>query len=87
MPASVRLSATEIIVATRRREGARRWIQTYVSENNGSSWSNLSVPVRDAGIGNPAMIRLADGRLCLLYGYRGQPYSIRATLSSDGGRT
>ena len=88
MPASVRLSATEILVATRRREGPRRWIQAYLSQDNGVSWNDLSEPVRDAGIGNPpAMIRLSDGRICLLYGYRGKPYSIRATLSGDGGRT
>jgi len=52
------------------------------------SWEYLNDAVPDAGIGNPpAMIRLRDGRICLLYGYRAEPYSIRAVLSSDGGRT
>ena len=88
MPASVRLSPTEILVATRHREGPRRWIQAYLSTDDGASWSDLSTPVPDAGIGNPpAMLRLADGRICLLYGFRGEPYSIRATLSADNGRT
>ena len=88
MPASVRLSATDILVATRRREGPRRWIQAHLSRDNGASWSELSEPVPDTGIGNPpSMIQLKDGRICLLYGYRGEPYSIHATLSSDGGRT
>ena len=88
MPASVRLSTTEILVATRHREGPRRWIQAYLSTDDGASWSELSTPVPDAGIGNPpAMIRLADGRICLMYGFRGEPYSIRATLSADNGRT
>ncbi len=88
MPASVRLSPSEILIATRHRDGPRRWIQAYLSNNDGASWNDLSTPVPDAGIGNPpAMIRLADGRICLVYGYRGEPYSIRATLSADGGRT
>ena len=88
MPASVRLSTTEILVATRHREGPRRWIQAYLSTDDGASWSELSTPVPDAGIGNPpAMIRLADGRICLMYGFRGEPYSIRAKLSADNGRT
>ena len=40
------------------------------------------------GVGNPpAMIELRDGRICLLYGYRAEPYSIRAVLSGDRGRT
>lgn len=33
------------------------------------------------------MIQLEDGRICLIYGHRGEPYSIRATVSRDGGRT
>jgi hypothetical protein len=46
--------------------------------------------VSDAGgtSGNPPhLIRLADGRLCLTYGYRSPPFGIRARLSSDEGRT
>ena len=88
MPASARLSETDILVATRRREGPRRWIDAYISRDSGATWSEWSEPVPDAGVGNPpAMIRLEDGRICLIYGYRGEPYSIRATLSGDGGRT
>ena len=33
------------------------------------------------------MIRLQDGRICLVWGFRGEPYSIRARLSSDGGQS
>jgi hypothetical protein len=88
MPASVRLSPSEILVAVRNREGPKRWIGAYLSDNNGESWKPLKDPVPDAGIGNPAaLIRLQDGRLCLVYGYRAAPYSIRARLSSDQGRS
>lgn len=88
MPASVRLSDTDILVATRRREGPRRWIDAYLSRDNGANWEAVGEPVPDAGVGNPpAMIRLEDGRICLVYGYRAKPYSIRMVLSSDGGRS
>ena len=33
------------------------------------------------------MIRLHDGRVCLAYGYRAEPFAMRARLSSDGGQT
>jgi hypothetical protein len=40
------------------------------------------------GEGNPPMLnRLQDGRLCLTYGFRAYPYSIRARLSADQGAT
>ncbi len=88
MPASVRLSDTDILVAVRRREGPRRFISAYLSEDNGASWVYLNDPAPDEGEGNPpAMIRLADGRICLVYGYRAEPFSIRAKLSEDGGRS
>ena len=88
MPASLRLSETDILVTVRDREGPRRWIATYLSTDNGATWEYINDAVSDTGVGNPpAMIRLRDGRICLLYGYRAEPYSIRAVLSSDGGRT
>ena len=45
-------------------------------------------PVDSCGEGNPpSLIRLRDGRLCLTYGYRAAPFSIRARLSGDDGRS
>jgi hypothetical protein len=88
MPASVRLSETDILVTGRNREGPRRWISAWLSQDNAETWEKLDDPVKDAGIGNPpAMIRLRDGRICLIWGFRGEPYSIRARLSSDGGQS
>ncbi len=88
MPASVRLSDTEILVTVRMREEAQRWIGSYRSTNNGATWEYLGKAIPDTGRGNPpAMIQLEDGRICLLYGFRGEPFSIRARLSDDGGRT
>lgn len=42
----------------------------------------------DTGRGNPpSLTKLKDGRLALAYGFRAQPYGIRAKLSSDNGET
>ena len=88
MPATIRLTDKELLTAVRRREGSKRWIETWLSEDNGASWSFLNVATPDLGEGNPpAVIRLKDGRVCLTYGYRQAPFGIRARLSRDGGRT
>jgi hypothetical protein len=88
MPATVRLGPSELLTAIRRRDAPKAWIETYRSTDNGATWKLDSVPAPDLGEGNPAsLIRLTDGRVCLTYGYRAHPYSIRARLSGDGGRT
>jgi BNR repeat-like domain len=88
MPATVRLGERELLSAIRRREGSRHWIETYRSGDDGRSWQLDAVPVTDTGRGNPpSLIRLADGSLCLTYGYRAAPYGMRARLSRDHGRT
>jgi len=88
MPSTVRLSETTLLTAVRRREGSKRWNETYISENNGKDWRFLNIPVDDLGEGNPpSLIKLADGRLCLTYGHRGEPYGICAQISSDNGKT
>jgi len=88
MPASVRLSRSDVLVVVRRRERARHWLSSYVSHDDGQSWECLDDPAADLGEGNPpALIKLRDGRLCLTYGVRAQPLRICARLSGDGGRT
>jgi hypothetical protein len=88
MPATVRLGDKELLTAIRRRDGAKAWIETYRSLDEGVSWKRDTVPAPDLGEGNPAsLIRLVDGRICLTYGQRKAPYGIRARLSKDGGRT
>ena len=58
------------------------------SRDNGETWTQEANPVDYLGDGNPPMLnKLADGRLCLTYGFRGYPYSIRARLSSDNGKS
>ena len=100
MPATVRISKTELVSAMRRRHDARavgrpgagrNWIDVYQSTDDGKSWRFLSkVADTDTGKRNgnpPSMVRLKDGRLCVTYGYRGLPCGIRARLSGDNGKT
>jgi hypothetical protein len=91
MPSTLRLGPGELLTAIRRLEtgnNKRSWIETWMSIDNGASWSPLNEPVPDTGEGNPpSLIKLADGRLCLTYGVRAKPYGIYARLSSDKGKT
>jgi len=88
MPSSVRLGENELLSAVRVRDGDRSWIEAYHSADDGHAWKLRSVPVPDTGEGNPAaMLKLADGRLCITYGVRKAPFGIYARLSDDGGKT
>jgi hypothetical protein len=84
MPSTVRLSPTSLYTTVR----FRRYIDAYRSDDNGTTWSHVVRPVPDTGRGNPpSLVRLRDGRLVLTYGYRAEPYGIRARVSTDEGRT
>jgi hypothetical protein len=88
MPASSRLSEYDILAVVRCRQGRRRWLSAYLSQDDGGTWRHLNDPVSNLGEGNPpALIKLRDGRLCVTYGVRAEPYRICAKLSDDAGRT
>ena len=89
MPASVRLSKSDVLVLARCREGRRNWLSAYLSRDNWETWEHLNDPVADLGYGGtpPALIELRDRRPCLTYGVRSKPFRICAKLSSDGART
>ena len=64
------------------------WVDAYVSNDDGKSWSFLS-KVADTGVQNgnpPALLRLRDGRLCCVYGNRSKLQMI-ARFSKDEGAT
>jgi hypothetical protein len=88
MPSTVRLSESDLLTTLRVHEDSKRWIDAWISRDNGASWAFLSRPVADTGTGNPpSLIRLHDGRLCLTYGFRAEPYGMRAVLSADQGKS
>jgi hypothetical protein len=88
MPSTVRLGPSELLSAVRYHDGTKGWLDTYRSLDDGRTWSFDTRPAPDLGEGNPAsMLRLADGRVCLTYGYRAKPFGIRARLSNDKGHT
>jgi Neuraminidase (sialidase) len=88
MPSTVRLSGGELLSAIRIKDDDKSWIDAYFSPDAGRSWEKRSTPVPDAGEGNPAaMLKLADGRVCITYGVRAAPFGMRARTSRDGGRT
>lgn len=87
MPSTVRLDENQLLSAIRVRHGEPSWIEAYHSPDDGRTWNKRSTPVPDAGEGNPAaMLKLADGRVCLTYGVRKPPYHMAARISGDGGQ-
>jgi hypothetical protein len=84
MPSSVRLSPTSVLTTVR----FRNWIEAYRSDDNAKTWRHVVRAVPNTGRGNPpSLAKLADGRLVLTYGYRAEPFGIRARLSKDQGQT
>jgi hypothetical protein len=88
MPSTVRLDTGTLVTSTRRQVPAGNGIDVYQSADDGLTWTFVTTAVADTGRGNPpSLVKLRDGRLVLTYGYRAAPFSIRATISRDGGRT
>lgn len=96
MPSSVRLSDKSILTAVRERTiwgsvGPETYqhnsLETYLTDDDGRTWDRLHEWSEiDTGgkSGNPPhLIRLQDGRLCLTYGYRAEPYEIYAVLADE----
>ena len=91
MPSTVRLGPARLLTTVRHKENeTANWIGAYLSEDDGASWRLLGKAAPSTGVksGNPpSLLRLRDHRLVLVYGYRSQPWGIRARFSSDEGRT
>ncbi len=91
MPSTVLLPSGDLVTAARTHAPPElNWIDLYRSTNLGESWTLEPKPADSTGEhgGNPPhMIRLRDGRLCLTYGYRSEPFGVRARLSRDEGKT
>ncbi len=61
------------------------WTDVYASDDGGQTWGFLS-RVNDFGAPG-SLVRLPDGRLVMVYGYRLMPSGIRAKVSQDDGKT
>ena len=94
MPSSTTL-ADRTIVTARRCAGHDHdhqwvhWIDLYASADQGRSWHRRGTPVAATGSGGnpPALIRVGDGRLVLVYGSRAEPYGLRSAVSADDGHS
>jgi len=100
MPSTVKITNDHMITALRRRYNTPKevnhslrynWIDVYETTDGGRSWQFLhKIADTDDGRRNgnpPALVRLSDGTLVVGYGYRGVPYSIRARISTDTGKS
>jgi hypothetical protein len=61
------------------------WTELYFSDDGAQTWHFLS-RINDFGAPG-SLVRLQDGRLICVYGYRLPPYGIRACISEDEGRS
>ncbi len=88
-PHAIRLEDGRILVHIRVQRKNPKKFSVYQSVSNDGGKS-FSVPVRlleECG-GAPAhLLKHSNGVLISTYGYREQPYGIRAMLSTDGGKT
>ncbi len=84
MPATLRLGPAELYTAVRRIG----FIEAYRSRDDGRSWTDEGKVAPEIGSGNPpSLLKLRDGRIVLVYGYRRAPFGIRARVSGDGGKS
>ncbi len=89
-PSSERLSPTKLVSVSRwaRDDGAEpwpSWMEAWVSEDDGESWSFMS-RIADGPGTRPNVVVVPDGRLVLTYEHRAPPYGIRARVSEDDGK-
>jgi hypothetical protein len=90
MPSTVRCYSGALVSAVRRREPGTEhcWIDAYLSEDAGRTWT-LSSRVANTGGWNgnpPALAAMRNGRLCCVFGDR-RTCRILAKYSADCGRT
>jgi hypothetical protein len=61
------------------------WTELHASDDGGRTWGFVS-RVNDFGAPG-SLVRMQDGRLVMVYGYRLPPYGVRAVVSEDEGRS
>lgn len=86
MPDLVTLEDGTIVTSIRERSGAKKWTDVYASRDEGRSWDKRS-RIFDGNNNPAALVKLGGERLAAVYGWRNEPFGIRAKISEDGGRT
>ena len=83
-PAMLRLPDGTLLTVMR-TDGADGYLYQAFSTDDGWTWQGLK---RTAIWGFPChLLSLRSGHILCAYGYRREPFGVRAVLSSDGGRT
>lgn len=90
MPQTVQAGPDRFVSALRRRnmQSGDCWVDAYASADGARTWS-FAGRVGETGKANgnpPALVRLADGRLCCVFGNRTTRQMLACT-SADAGRT
>jgi hypothetical protein len=91
MPSSLRLGKNKLLTIIRRTKPPE--MSSFVSEDNGKTWTQREDPVKvDANGHPPALLKLKDGRLCFVYGIRNEKtmadgIGMYVVFSNDDGET
>lgn len=86
MPSVVQIDEAHYVAALRQRIHRKKWTDIYESKDAGKTWQFLSEG--EKGSNNPpALVKLPDGRLALIFGWRGKRPGVYAKISQDNGRT
>ncbi|PZX58218.1 BNR repeat protein [Algoriphagus ratkowskyi] len=87
MSKTIILENGKLISAMRRRYNEHNWVDAYVSEDDGNTWTFLSeVGDAGAGNGNPPALNITDkGRLVAIFGNRVEPGTMMVVYSDDEG--
>lgn len=86
MPGVVQFTDDTMLAAVRWRIADHKWTDLVASTDGGRTWDRRSV-IFDRNNNPASLVPLGGGRLAAIYGYRNEPYGIRARISEDGGRT
>ena len=86
-PRTVELRSGRILCTLRcqRSPQGDMWSEMYYSDDGGGTWAFRS-RINDFGAPT-SLVRMQDGRLVAVYGYRLPPYGVRAAVSEDEGLT
>jgi hypothetical protein len=86
-PRGIQLPSGRILCTLRcqRSPQGDMWSELYYSDDGGGTWAFRS-RINDFGAPT-SLVRMQDGRLVAVYGYRLPPYGVRAAVSEDEGET